>query len=257
MTIHEMKVILSQINVMARANMSARYRKTIAGFIWVVVNPIILFAAQAIVFKYFLKINIDNYFTFMLGGLIPWTFLTSTILMGTPILQNSRELLKAFKINPFVLVCAQVFDNGINFIFTFAILLIPVILIDNTSLIGLIYFPIALLLMVISLGSLVWSLSVLQLFFRDTAFVIGFLLNIMFFLTPIFYSEEFIPEGFRWLLNLNIFYMMIEPFRIAVHNFDFQEMLYSLLKSFLLAASLSFIAIKIWRKRKNDFYVQL
>jgi lipopolysaccharide transport system permease protein len=257
MTIHEMKVILSQINVMARANMSARYRKTIAGFVWVIVNPIILFAAQAIVFKYFLKLQIDNYFTFMLGGLIPWTFLTSTILMGTPILQNSRELLKAFKINPFVLVCSQVFDNGINFVFTFIFLLIPVVLIDDVSLIGLIYFPIALVLMVISLGALVWSLSVLQLFFRDTAFVIGFLLNIMFFLTPIFYSEEFIPEPYRWMLNLNIFYMMIEPFRIAVHGFKFQVMMISLLKSLILAFTLSLISITVWRKRKNDFYVQL
>ena len=242
---------------MARANMSSRYRKTVAGFIWVVINPIILFAAQSIVFKYFLKIDIDNYFTFMLGGLIPWTFLTSTISMATPTLQNSRELLKAFKINPFILIAAQVMDNGINFVFTFIILLIPMIIFGNITLTGLMFFPLALILMVFSVGTLSWCLSVLQIFFRDTTFIVSFILNIMFFLTPIFYSEEFIPEAFRWMLNLNIFYVMIEPFRITVHDFSFHDMFISLGKGCILASLLTLVSFRIWRRRKNEFYSQL
>lgn len=252
-----LRTILEQIILLARANMSARYRKTVAGFIWVVVNPIILFLAQSIVFKYFLEINIKNYFIFMLGGLIPWTFVSSTITMGTPILYNSRELLKAFKINPFVLVSAQIFDNGINFLFSFFVLFIPMLFMSKISLVGMMFFPLAFILAVTALSALVWSLSVLHVFFRDTAFVVGFVLNIMFFLTPIFYSEEFIPIQFRWLLNLNIFYMIIEPFRLAIYDFDLKEILISLFKCSLLTSVLTFIAFKIWRKKKNEFYTQL
>jgi lipopolysaccharide transport system permease protein len=257
MKYHEIKIILRQIDVMARANMRSRYRKTFAGFIWVIINPMILFAAQSIIFKYFLKLNIEHYFSFMLGGLIPWTFLSSTVLMGTPILQQCRELLKAFNINPFVLVSAQVFDNAVNFLFTYIILLIPMLIWGGASFIGIVFFPLAFILMLLSLGSFVWILSVFQIFLRDTSFVIAFVLNVMFFLTPIFYSKDFIPEGYRWLLNFNIFYIMIEPFRISVHRFDYNDMFLALSKGAILAGILLFISVKVWRKFKNEFYAKL
>jgi ABC-type polysaccharide/polyol phosphate export permease len=59
--------------------MKFRYRKTFAGFIWVILNPIMMFVVQSLVFKRFLKIEIPDSFVFLLGGLLLWIFITQTI----------------------------------------------------------------------------------------------------------------------------------------------------------------------------------
>ena len=67
-----------QIKVLTVANMKARYRKTMIGFFWVVLGPILMYSVQAFVFQKFLKLELHNYYLFLLGGLLPWIFITSS-----------------------------------------------------------------------------------------------------------------------------------------------------------------------------------
>ena len=121
----ELKYTARQIIALTKSNMMSRYRKTIAGFLWVVLNPILMYAVQSFVFRKLLKIDVPNYSLFLLCGLLPWIFVTMTIDMVTPILDFSSDLLKSFKMNPAVLVLSQVLDNFFNFVFAFLLVLIP------------------------------------------------------------------------------------------------------------------------------------
>lgn len=257
MTTHSQQLLLIQLYQLTKASMRARYRKTVAGFIWVTINPILLFVAQSIVFKFVLKINLERYFVFILSGLVPWTFITSSISMGTPSLQNSRELLKSFKMTPQVVTLATVLDNFFNFLAAFLFLVLILILMGQISLGSLIYLVFAFPPLLCGVAAMVVFLAQLQIFFRDTVFLVTFALNLLFFLTPIFYPIEYIPEKYRMFALINPFYILIEPFVIALYKDNISNFIVSLVKSFSLSFFFSTIAYLYWAKRKNEFYARL
>ena len=123
--------------------------------------------------------------------------MTQSIEMCTPLFITNRVVLLGFKINPLVILLGQILDNFFNFLFAFILLLIPfwIILGDNIN--GLPYLTLALLNLIFGLIGVAWLLSVLQVFYRDTRFILPFITNVALFLTPIFYPPEYVPENLR------------------------------------------------------------
>ncbi len=251
------KVYWRQVKHLTLANMKARYRKTLAGILWVVLNPIIMYSVQSFVFKRFLKVEVDNYSLFLLGGLLPWIFIVTTLDMCTPLLRSSNELLKAFKIDPRVIVISQLFDNLFNFLIAFFAILVPFWIFYQHSLMGIFFLPLALLQMIVGLWGMTWFLSVFNVFYRDTRFVVQFLTSVLFFLTPIFYPIEYVPKVFRWIIELNPLFVFIAPFRKCIYDFSVFGFGILFLKSILYAAFFLILSYWYWERKKNVFYHKL
>src|SRR5271154_4561101 len=100
-------IFVRQSRALAAANLKSRYRRTVAGFLWVVLNPLIMFGVQSMIFRHVLKIQISNYFLFLLSGLLPWIFITQSMDMCTSLFQANGGVLKSFHLNPLVLLTAQ------------------------------------------------------------------------------------------------------------------------------------------------------
>ncbi|MCK5883672.1 MAG: ABC transporter permease [Bacteriovoracaceae bacterium] len=250
-----MKSYCDQVLLFTTSNMRARYRGTFAGFIWVVLSPIILFTAQSLVFKYILKIEVHNYALFLVGGLLPWLFITQTLDMCIPILQGAGELLKSYRIHPSTLIVSQVLDNFFNFSFAFAILLIPILIYSSAGGWEVFLLPIAVVNLVVGVGYVVWGLGILQVFYRDTKFVVQFVTSVMFFATPIFYPVSRIPEGLKWMVEINPYYRFIEPLRICIYGFSVGGFFISFGKSIICTAMIIVLARRLWKRRKNEFYL--
>jgi len=246
-----------QVKTLTLASMKARYRKTIAGFLWVVASPIILYCIQSVVFRKFLKLDIPDYALFLLGGLLPWIFLSSTLEMCTPMFSTRSELLKSFKISPFVLILSQILDNFFNFLFAFIVLLIPLVFFRGRAEIGLLFLPFAMLQLLIGVTGFVSLFSLLQVFYKDVRFVIPFITNVFFFLTPIFYPIDVVPDELRIFIEINPFYMMIDPFRATLYFFDIHAFLPILLKGSLVSIIFAMSAWFYWRRKRNEFYLNL
>lgn len=249
--------LFDQVLVIAKANMKSRYRKTIAGFVWVVLNPIIMFGAQSIAFKKILKLNIDNFYLFLLGGLIPWIFITQTLDMTTPILQSNGTLLKSFRINPLIIIFSQIIDNLFNFIVAFLLLFVPIWLYFGTFSWAVLFLPIAIILMFIGVSAACSFLSVLQLFYKDIKFVINFITGVMFFFTPIFYPVSYIPEQYRFLVNFNPFHILIDPIRGSFYNYSFDNLMMSFMREIALVIVLLILSRWNWNRRRNELYLNL
>lgn len=237
--------------------MSARYRRTLAGFLWVILNPIIMYTAQSLVFMHVLRIGIPDYGLFLLGGLLPWSFIVASLDMGIPALPNSKDLLVAFKMDPYVLTISTLLDNAINFLAAFIIVMLPLALFSRLEVTGLIFLPFAAIPLFIGTAGLVWLLSVVNIFYRDTRFVTHFVTNVLFFVTPIFYPRDFMPEPYRWIIDFNPVFALIEPVRLCIHQFSLQQFGMALAKSVLLAAGSVTVSLLYWRRRKNEFYYYL
>ncbi len=252
-----LKEQLTIISTLTLAEMKGRYRNTIAGVLWVMINPLILFGVHALIFKYILKLNVDRYFIFLLGGILPWVYIHGTISQTVHSLITMRESLLSFQIHPISVIISKSIDNFINFLIPFFFLM--VVLADQASYnpMGLLFLPIALIILFIGVTSLAIFLSVLQVFFRDTEYISNFMLSIMFFLTPIFYPRHLIPEKYQILVDLNPFYSFIRTFTVTLWDFNYEALFASIINGGAFMIGSVLLARFLWRKTRNELYINI
>ena len=248
------KALASQIYHLTIANMKSRYRKTIAGFIWVVMSPIMMYGAQSLAFRQFLRLDIPDFFIYLLSGLLPWIFITQTASMSAPLLLSSGNLLKSMQIHPLVVLMSQVIDNFFNFMFAFVILFIPIYWAESVDLRGLLLLPVGLGILVLGVAGMCWFLSVLNIFFRDVQYIVSFLVSVMFFITPVFYPVSYVPEKYRWMVDCNPFYGLIRPVRSTLYQLDMANVLESFGVGAAWALGFLLLAAYYWKRKKNMFY---
>ncbi|MBX9766757.1 MAG: ABC transporter permease [Bdellovibrionales bacterium] len=250
-------IFWKQVQILTLSNLKSRYRRTIAGFFWVLINPLVLFGVQAFVFSKVLKIDVPHFPVFLLSGLIPWIFISQSCEMVTPVLSNSGAMIRAFPAHPLIYVASQLFDNAINFFLTFAMILFPVLILTDQFSHGLWFTVFPLATLVVGVLGLTSLLAMLQVFLRDTRYVISFVLSVFFFLTPIFYPVENLPEMARPLVRLNIFYILIEPIRISIYSFQWENFLWSWMRQIALSIALLAAAGFFWKKCSKKIYFHL
>lgn len=239
------------------AEMRGRYRNTVAGFLWVALNPIIMFGVHALVFKYIMKINTEHYFLFLISGLLPWIFISTNLNMTCNSFITYRETLLSFQINPLLILASKVIDNFMNFIFPFLILFFGLTFIEDFNIIGVFLIPINILMLIIGTFSISLIFATMQVYLRDTQYLLNFLLSIMYFITPIFYPASMVPAQLQFLLKINPIYLIIKPFQVSLWNFSWDIYLQSLINSSIATIILVIVATTIWKYKKNELYLNI
>jgi len=252
----ELKFFWAQVRDLTVASLKSRYRKTFAGFIWVVLSPLLMFGVQSLVFKTFMRIQVPDYNLFLLGGLLPWIFFSSTIQMTTPLFVSQSHLLRSFKINPMVIFGSQVLDNFINFVASFLLIVLPFYLSTGRDFSTLLLLPLALIPLLIGTLSIGVALSTINVFFRDTNFVMGFVFNLLFYVTPVFYPKEYIPTNWQWIVDFNPAIYLLNPFRSLIYFSDGTFWM-ACLNGFGVSLVLFLAAVMIWKRKRNAFYHKL
>ena len=242
---------------MTKCALKSRYRKTIAGFLWVIINPVLTFSVQALIFKNILKVSVDSYYLFLLSGIIPWIFITSTLNMTASTFVSNRSVLVAFKLDPWIFILSQTLDNLITLIASFLILLL--LNGELSAFAGLkipLFFASVLLLSLATFFSC-FFVATLHVFLRDTQFVLQFILNLAYFITPVFYPRELVPDNYQWLITFNPLFILIKPFQNIFWKYDTSIYFYDSLKAAGLIIFIIVLALWYWRSKKNDIYFNI
>jgi ABC-type polysaccharide/polyol phosphate export permease len=249
--------ILRQSWVLTKANLKSRYRSTTAGMLWVLLAPAILYSAQSFAFHYILKIQVDRYPVFLLSSILPWIFISSTAEMSVGIFVNNGRFIKSYRIEPLALVLAQIFDNFINYNLSVVLMMVPVLYLFDMHVLQLWRLLIPQLILIVFVSGFSVLAATVHVFFRDTRFILNFILQVSFYLTPIFYPQELIPRELSWVSKVNPFTAILSPFQ-AVALPELRERYWTLVMQSGLVAGLTFVAaILIWRSRKNAVFFQV
>ncbi len=257
MTLEELKIYWLQTEGLTLANLKSRYRGTWTGFIWTILNPLIMFGAQSFAFNYILKIQIHNYSLFLLSGLLPWLFLNQTIEMGMGTLQASGRLLKSFPIHPFVLICAVVIENFFNFFVAFVVTILPSMFLLEIPILYILLAPLAFFSLFIGTITLTSLAAIANVFYRDLRFILRFILSISFFFTPIFYDISIVPVKLKWIVSFNVFYYMIVPFRQLLHEQNLWSFATAIVEVFFIDIGLIGLTFYYWKRKRNELYSRL
>jgi lipopolysaccharide transport system permease protein len=249
--------LLTIISTLTVSEMKGRYRNTWAGFAWVVLNPIIMFGVHALVFKHIMQIQLDRYYVFLLGGLLPWIFVSSSLTMTSHTLITSREILLSFQVSPLAILASKIIDNFVNFLAPFSMVFISLLFQEEFSLVGLATVPLSMTLMLIFTYCFSSLTAIAQVYFRDVQYILNFVMSILYFLTPIFYPKEMVPKSLVWIVEINPFYAIIHPLQIALYNYNFDVLMLALSKSIIVTIITISIFILFWRRKRNELYLYL
>lgn len=229
-----------------------KYKGSFLGILWSFINPLLTALVYAIIFPFILKTSQDHYVTFLIIGILPWNFFVTTINQGTTTVLQNGSIIKKVYFPREILPISIVGSNLVNFIISCLIIFLFLIFSGIGFSPYILFLPLIILVQTIFQMGIVFITSAINVYVRDAEYIINFILNMVFYATPILYSSSLFPEKIAWLLNLNPMTTIISCYRDILY---YQSMPH--LKSLLvvLAASLVllWIGIKIFKKLEKGF----
>lgn len=194
------------IQSLVSRDLKARYRGSILGFVWSFINPILLLFTYWLAFTYMFPgartKTIEPFFLFIFCGILPWTWFSASAAEASGVLISSGNLIKKVLFPAEVLPTVSVVANLVHFAFGLPVLLLFLILTHKLSW-TLVLLPLVALVQLIFTLGFAYIVSALTVHFRDIQSILGHLLHVWFFATPILYEYQSVPEGLRRVLRFN------------------------------------------------------
>ena len=204
------KYILIQL---IKQYLKLKYRRTVFGYFWTLLNPLLMLMVLGIVFSTLLKIELKLFIQILFSGLFAWNLFSQITVQTLTGYINNEYLLKKIYVSkilfPLSISIALFLDSIIFFIVIYPLMIFLGIEIS----LALIFLPIALfVLFIFSLGIALIG-SIITVFFRDLQWLVPVLLQALFFLTPILYDRSAIIGKLVWLNNINPMTQFVSLFK--------------------------------------------
>ncbi len=209
-------------NLVAR-EIKARYRGSLLGFLWSFLNPLLMILVYSLVFSVFLRFDVEHYAIFLFCGLLPWVWFSSSLAEGIPSIVTGSTLLTRVVFHAAVLPTVRVASNLVNFLLSLPLLVIFLVAAGLPLGYSIAAVPILVVLQFLFTLGLVLLLSALNVFYRDVQHLVGNLLTLWFFLCPIIYPLDLIPERYRGLLYLNPMGLLVKGYQDVFYHSRFPQ----------------------------------
>lgn len=233
-----------------------KYKGSFLGVLWSFVNPLLTVLVYAIVFPYIMRVKTENYLIFLIIGIIPWTFFTTVINQGMITVRMNEGIIKKVYFPREILPISVALSGLVNFFISCIIILIFCIFGGVGITWHIVLLPIiALIQFILSLG-LILGLSAINIYIKDTEYIVQFFINMLFYATPILYQSTLFPEKIRWVLYLNPMTQIIDAYRniFLYHQLpNIMGVLYVTIVSIIIFA----IGLLIFRKLEKGFAEQV
>ena len=191
----------------------SKYKNSFLGVVWSFFNPLLQIVVYAVIFSLILKNKQEYYTIFLCSGIIPWTFFSIAINKSAyTIIENGNIIKKVYfprEIIPISVVTAET----INFLIS-TIIIIGFVIIGGIGISKyILFYPIILIVQYLIILAISFIVSGICVYFRDLQHFIGIILQLLFYATPIVYSQDSIPSGFQWILKYNPMTYIINAYR--------------------------------------------
>jgi lipopolysaccharide transport system permease protein len=252
------------VNLVLR-ELRSRYKKSVLGWTWSLLNPVASVVVYTVVFGVFLRIEppigkpsgLDSFVIFLLCALIPWNFFANSVSTSIEVLVGNANLIKKVYFPRELLVASTIGALGVTFLIELGVLCVILLIVGNMV---LWWIPVLLLLVVfeaVFVLGIGLVLGVTNVYFRDVRHFVAIALQILFYSAPIVYPLSVVEDADKTVLGIRLvdIYMLnplvqfVEAFRDVLYDLRFPSvgtMLY------LLAWSVGTLAVGLWVFSKLD-----
>lgn len=239
-----------------KKDVGGKYKHSFLGVLWSFVSPLLQIAVYALVFQVILKSDIENYTVYLCCGLIPWQYFSSVILRGAASIIDNGNIIKKVYFPREILPISVVTSEGVNFLISTIIILGFVIFGGIGLSVNILwYFIILAIQYVVSIG-FAFIVSSLSVYFRDLLHLLGIIIQLLFYATPIVYTANAVPAGLQWIIKINPMSYLIEAYRNIFYN-KMSPDIKSLLIPLVMGIVLCIIGYMIFKKLERRFAEEL
>jgi homopolymeric O-antigen transport system permease protein len=179
-------------------DLKLKYRGSIFGFLWSLVNPLVMITVYTVAFTFILRVRSEGFAFYVLLGILAWTFFAQAAIMSSGAIIDNAALIKSLYFPRAILPTSVVLFNLAQYVLTIVVFLPLMIVIYRAPLTPLmLLFPVFLGLQVAFTIGLAFMLSTATAFFRDVRHLIEVALLVLFWTTPIVYELRIVPEALR------------------------------------------------------------
>jgi lipopolysaccharide transport system permease protein len=192
------------ITVLTQKELKIRYKRSFLGYLWSIANPLALAIVFFIAFKIFMKIKIENYTLFLISGLFPWQWFSNSVNISALVFVSNSSLIKKVNFRRESLVVAVVLNDMLHFVLSIPVIVLVMFIYGLTpSVSWLAGIPLLLIVQFFMTFGFSVAVAAVNLFFRDIERIVFILTTLLFYVTPIIYSEDMVPHAYKKLILLN------------------------------------------------------
>lgn len=189
---------------LVRRELRGKYKGSVLGFLWTYLNPLFQVIIYSTVFSIVFKVQIEKFYLYLIIGMMPWTFFSTTVQGGANCIRAQAEMVKKIYFPREVIPISFTTSSFINMLFSFIITFLAIATANwGFQPLALLYLPIvAVIEYFLALGILL-IVSAVTVYFRDLEHIMSVLMMAWIYATPIMYDVSYIPEEFRDVFFIN------------------------------------------------------
>ncbi|URN95429.1 MAG: ABC transporter permease [Candidatus Pristimantibacillus lignocellulolyticus] len=237
-------------------DLKLKYRRSVLGYLWSLLNPLLMMMVLTAVFSSFFKFDIPNYPVYLLSGQILFSFFSESTTTAMNSILGSGSLIKKVYIPKYIFPLSRILSSFVTLLFSLVALLIVMLITDIQFSATILLFPLPLFYLLIFSIGIGLIMSVLVVFFRDMLHLYGVLLSAWMYLTPIFYPINIVPDFVKTIIYSNPMYYFVEMFRELILYNQMPSLQLNLMCLMFSSISL-LVGLFIFYKNQNKFVLHI
>lgn len=210
---HNLRYIYDLLSVLVVRDMKLRYKRSIIGMGWSLINPLAELLILGFVFGWLLSNGTPHYTVFLFTGLLAWNWFSGALFGATGAIVNNPTLVKLPDFPVALLPAVTVSTFFVHYLIALPILIFFILLDDLDITSAILAAPVVMGIQFIFTLSLGYFLAALQVNFRDTQYLLQIALRFGFFVTGIFFNPANIAAQYQWVFKLNPMAVLIAAYR--------------------------------------------
>jgi len=191
--------------------LKVRYKRSIFGLLWTMLNPLLLMIVYTVVFSTIMKAPQRNFSIFLLSGLLPWLFFSIAVLQGLTSILTNQDLIRKVRLPQAVFPLSVVGSNLVNFALSFLPLLLLMSVMKQPYSWALLFVPVGMLILTVFTSGVTLLLSTFTVFFRDVRHLAEVALQILMYLSPVFYDLRMLGQNDAWWFSAFRTFLRFNP----------------------------------------------
>ena len=198
--------------------LKVRYRRSVIGLMWTMLQPLLTMAVLHFVFSTIFRFDIRNYPVYVLSGILFWNFFSQSIVTSMNSLRGNARILEKLPVPRAAFPVAAVISGVINLLLALVPLLAILMMTKHPLRESLLFLPVSILIAALFTLGAGLLLAPLAVFFTDVVEMVGVVLTLMFYATPVFYPKEIAAgHDFYWVIRYNPLRSILEVFRDPIY----------------------------------------
>ena len=199
-------------------DLKVKYRRSFLGYLWSLLNPLMMMVVMTVVFSFMFRSNIENFPLYLICGNTLWAFFNESTTMAMNSVLGNGALIKKVYIPKFIFPVSRVLSSFVTMSFSLVAILIVMVVTRTSFHLPFLLFPVPMIFLLVFCTGIGMVLSALAVYFRDIMHLYGVITMAWMYATPIFYplDPEVLPQEIIDLIKLNPMYHYINFFRQIV-----------------------------------------